>query len=244
MEDADGARAPRAGEPGLGARVLRALEVPVLVAVPVALVACAALGAVGSAGLSLGVALVAVALLMAGFEASRPELRQLMPTVVLGAVAAAGRVLFAALPEVKPVSAVAIVAGACLGRRSGFMVGALAALVSNMFFGQGPWTPWQMYAWGLVGYVAGVLADHGLLASRRAACALGLASGPLYGLILNAWHVVGYVSPVTPAAVAAAFAAGLPLDVVHGLATAAFLALAWDPWRTRILRVVRAHELR
>lgn len=223
------------------ARVLSALEVPALAAVPAALLACAALGVGSAAGLTLLVALLGVGLVLASFEASRPALRQLMPTVVLAAVAATGRVLFAAVPDVKPVSAVAIVAGACLGRRSGFAVGALAALASNAFFGQGPWTPWQMYAWGLVGYLGGALSDAGLLRTRRAACALGLASGPLYGLVLNSWHVVGYVSPLTVPGALAAFAAALPLDVVHGVATAGFLALIWEPWRTRIGRAVRAH---
>ena len=137
------------------ARALAALEVPALLAVPTAMVALALAGVPATAGLTLAVALLAVGLMLASFEASRPALRQLMPTVVLAAVAAAGRVLFSPIPDVKPVSAVAIVAGAALGRRSGFAVGAVAALVSNFFFGQGPWTPWQMYAWGLVGYVGG-----------------------------------------------------------------------------------------
>lgn len=78
--------------------------------------------------------------------------------VVLAALAAAGRILFAPIPDFKPVSAIAIIAGVVFGRKSGFMVGALAALASNFFFGQGPWTPWQMYAWGLVGYGARLLA--------------------------------------------------------------------------------------
>ena len=89
------------------------------------------------------VALV-LALFFAGYEASRPGLRQIMPTLVLAALAAAGRILFGPIPDFKPVSAIAIIAGATLGRRNGFMVGALAALTSNFFFGQGMWTPWQM----------------------------------------------------------------------------------------------------
>ena len=141
------------------ARVLAALEVPALVAVPAVLAACAYFQVEQGALLAVAVALVAVGVFFAGFEASRPALRQIMPTVVLAALAAAGRLLFAPVPSFKPVSAVCILAGAVFGRRSGFLVGALAALVSNFFLGQGPWTPWQMYAWGLVGYLAGVLAD-------------------------------------------------------------------------------------
>lgn len=225
------------------ARVLAAAEPLALAAVPVALVCLALAGARATAGVSLVVALLCVGLLLAGFEASRPALRQLMPTAVLAALAAAGRVLFAPLPDVKPVSAVAIVAGAALGRRSGFVVGALAALLSNIFFGQGPWTPWQMYAWGLVGYVGGVLGEKGLLNHAPVLYGWGFLSGIVYGLILNGYHVLGYVQPLTLPAALAACAASLPLDVLHGTATVAFLAAIWLPWGRAIRRVVAKYDL-
>ena len=225
------------------ARALAALEVPALLAVPTAMAALALAGVPATAGLTLAVALLAVGLMLASFEASRPALRQLMPTAVLAAVAAAGRVLFSPSPDVKPVSAVAIVAGAALGRRSGFAVGAVAALVSNFFFGQGPWTPWQMYAWGLVGYVGGVLGEKGLLSRGAVLYSWGFASGLVYGLILNGYHVLGYVQPLTWESALLACAASLPLDVTHGVATVAFLAAIWLPWGRAIRRVVAKYEL-
>ena len=225
------------------ARALAALEIPALLAVPTAMVALALAGVTATAGLTLAVALLALGLLFASFEASRPALRQLMPTAVLAAVAAAGRVLFAPLPDVKPVSAIAILAGAALGRRSGFVVGALAALASNVFFGQGPWTPWQMYAWGLVGYVGGVLGERGLLDRTPALYVWGFASGLVYGLILNGYHVLGYVQPLTWESALLACAASLPLDVTHGVATVAFLAAIWLPWGRAIRRVVVKYGL-
>ncbi|MFR1640313.1 MAG: ATP-binding cassette domain-containing protein, partial [Eggerthellaceae bacterium] len=130
------------------ARLLALLEVPALAAVPLVLGVCAYFQVEQGALLTVVVAFAAVGVFFASFEASRPALRQIMPTVVLAALAAAGRMLFAPVPDFKPVSAICILAGAVFGRRSGFLVGALAALVSNFFFGQGPWTPWQMYAWG------------------------------------------------------------------------------------------------
>ena len=129
-------------------RLLAKLEIPLLLAVP-AVMAAALLAGVEQAALAMLVVVALVlALFFAGYEASRPGLRQIMPTLVLAALAAAGRILFGPIPDFKPVSAIAIIAGATLGRRNGFMVGALAALTSNFFFGQGMWTPWQMYAWG------------------------------------------------------------------------------------------------
>ena len=224
-------------------RVLRALELPALLAVPVVMVATAAAGLDVTAGLTLAVTVLAVGLLFASFEASRPPLRQLMPTAVLAATAAAGRVLFAPIPDVKPVSAIAIVAGAALGRRSGFVVGAVAALVSNFFFGQGSWTPWQMYAWGLVGYLGGVFYDRGALERGWALYAWGFISALMYGAILNGYYVLGFVRPLTWPAVVAAYVAGAPLDIVHGIATAGFLAVIWLPWGRAIRRVVAKYDL-
>ncbi len=225
------------------ARVLAALEVPALVAVPAVLAACAYFQVEQGALLAVAVALVAVGVFFAGFEASRPALRQIMPTVVLAALAAAGRLLFAPVPSFKPVSAVCILAGAVFGRRSGFLVGALAALVSNFFLGQGPWTPWQMYAWGLVGYLAGVLADRGWLDRLPVLFAFGFSSALLYGLLLNGWYVIGFVQPFSWPAALLAFGAALPFDATHGAATVAFLAALYVPWRKKLERIKRKYAL-
>ena len=237
-----GGFAVRAGR-GVGVRVLAALEPVALLAVPAAFVTCAALGVEQSALVTLVAALGAVALFFASFERSRPALRQVMPTVVLAALAAAGRVLFAAIPDFKPVSAICILAGVVFGRRSGFMVGALAALVSNFFFGQGPWTPWQMYGWGLVGYASGLMGERGWLERTGVLLTWGFLSAMLYGLVLNAWYVVGFVHPVTWSAVLAAYAVALPFDTVHGVATVVFLVALFVPWRRKLERIQRKFEL-
>lgn len=249
---------------GAIARVMRALEPVMLVSVPVCLVACAVADVEAAGGLTLLVVACAVCLVLANFEASKPALRQIMPTVTLAGLAAAGRILFAPIPDVKPVSAIAIVGGATLGRRCGFMVGALGALVSNFFFGQGAWTPWQMYGWGMVGYVAGLLAQAGLFgplpgsdgersgarggdphvkAHMAVLMCWGFMSAMMYGLLLNGWYVIAYVRPITWATVIAAYAAGFGLDCVHGVSTMAFLALVWRPWGRAIARVVRKYGL-
>ena len=182
-------------------------------------------------------------MMFVGFETSRPTLRQILPTAVLAAIGAVGRIAFAALADVKPLSAVAIVAGASLGRRSGFVVGALAALVSNVFFGQGPWTPWQMYAWGLIGYFSAIFAEKGLLDPKPKVLVWGFAAAILFGLIMDGMHIVGYVRPFTWPGAAAALLASLPLDCLHGAATVAFLAFVWDPWRRQLKRVLAKYAL-
>lgn len=219
------------------ATVLRKLEVPFLVAVPLVLGLCAYLQFDQTALLTLVVAVAAIGVFFASYEASRPSLRQIMPTVVMGALAAAGRILFAPIPDFKPVSAICIVAGVVFGRRSGFMVGALAALVSNFFFGQGPWTPWQMYAWGLVGYLAGVLADQGAFDRKPVIYVYGFLSALLYGFLLNSWYLVGFVHPITWPSAVVTYAAGFPLDCVHGVATVVFLLVIFIPWRRKLERI-------
>lgn len=232
------------------ARALAAAEAPLIAAVPCVMFALVATGAAQSALIMLAVVVLVLAIFFAGYEASRPALRQIMPALVLAALAAAGRILFAPVPDFKPVSAIAIIAGATLGRRQGFMVGALAALTSNFFFGQGMWSPWQMYAWGLVGYLGGVLSDAGILARpnggpRRAVlAAVGFLSAMVYGIIINAYDIIGFVQPLTWQGALARVAAALPFDIMHGLATMVFLLVLWVPWTRRISRIVTRYDLR
>lgn len=232
------------------ARILGAIEVPLLLAVPAVMAAALAFTPASAAGLMLLVVVLVLALFFAGYESARPALRQIMPTLVLAALAAAGRILFGPVPDFKPVSAIAIIAGASLGRRNGFMVGALAALASNVLLGQGMWTPWQMYAWGIVGYLGGVLADHGALTRRdgspRPAGILGVgaASGLVYGAVINAYDIIGFVQPLTVAGALARLAAAVPFDLMHSLSTCVFLVALYAPWTRRIGRIVRKFDLR
>ena len=229
--------------------VLNRLEVPLLLAVPIAMTLALLSGIEQAALLMLAVVALVLAMFFAGYEASRPGLRQIMPTLVLAALAAAGRVLFGPIPDFKPVSAIAIIAGATLGRRNGFMVGALAALTSNFFFGQGMWTPWQMYGWGLVGYVGGALAHAGVFdrsdgtVRMPALLAYGFLSAMLYGAVVNTYDIIGFVQPLTWQGALARLASAVPFDMMHGLSTCVFLVALYKPWCRRIKRVVLKYDL-
>lgn len=233
------------------------IEAMALVSVPIVLAAAALTGFSQTALLSFIVVLAALGIFLASYEKGGARVSEAMPTVVLAAAAAAGRMVFAALPSIKPVSAIAIIAGVTLGRRGGFMTGALAALVSNFFFGQGPWTPWQMYAWGLVGYGAGLLAQlgafgraqdagpgRGRLRDRMGMAALlayGFIASVLYGWILNIWSVLGFLHAGLNFELIAVYASSLPFDVAHGTATVIFLLALYLPWRKKITRVVERY---
>lgn len=237
-----GESAPRNGSPAnRRAYSQMALEIAAIAAPPVLMAVCGVFGFSRFALFSLMVVASSVAVFLLGYDRSRPAATELIPITVLAAVAVAGRILFAPVPSFKPVSAVAIIAGVVFGRRSGFMVGALAGLVSNFFFGQGPWTPWQMYAWGLVGYLAGVLEHMGVFRHRPLLLAYGVASGLLYGLVINLWSIVGFFHPQDAAQFIALMAAAVPLDVLHGAATALFLSVAYYPWHRKFERLKRKY---
>jgi hypothetical protein len=107
--------------------------------------------------LALGIILAALALIIVRFEGRRPRAREIVVLAVMTALAVVGRAAFFMLPQFKPVAAIIIIAGVALGAESGFLVGVLTAFVSNFMFGQGPWTPFQMLAFGLIGLLAGLL---------------------------------------------------------------------------------------
>lgn len=213
-------------------------EVVALVAVPLVLGVCALGGIQQTALLTLVVATLSVVPFFASFERAKPRPRDFMPIVVLAAIAAAGRILFGPLPNVMPVTALVIIAGACFDREAGFLTGALSALASNMFFGQGPWTPWQMYGWGLVGFVAGALFFHRAKeVPLWTVLGFGFMSSLVYGLVLDSWTVVGFISPLTWKGALATYSAGAPFNIAHAASTVLFLALLYRPWVRKIERV-------
>jgi energy-coupling factor transport system substrate-specific component len=183
---------------------------------------------------ALATALGAAALVVAGvawFESGTDSTRELAVIATLAAAAAAGRVLFAAVPGVQPVTVIAIVAGASLGARAGVATGALAAFVSNLFLGQGIWTPQQMLGWGACGAVGALLAP--VLRNRWALAAVAAVLGFAFSVSMDVWLWYGF-SPHTFAALAAVVGRGLWFDVSHAVGNV-MIALAAGPELRRML---------
>jgi energy-coupling factor transport system substrate-specific component len=151
------------------------------------------------------------------FENRKVEGREMVLLAILAAIAAVSRIPFAAIPNVQPTTFVVIMSGYVFGAESGFLVGATAALVSNLFLGQGPWTPWQMMAWGLIGLLAGWLKDYGLLKTRFALCFYGLASGYLFGFLMNLWLILSMIHTFNLKQMAVLYSASLYFDTAHAL---------------------------
>ena len=183
---------------------------------------------------ALATALGAGALVVAGvawFESGTDSTRELAVIATLAAAAAAGRVLFAAVPGVQPVTVIAIVAGASLGLRAGVATGALAAFVSNLFLGQGIWTPQQMLGWAACGAVGALLAPA--LRNRWALAAVAAVLGFAFSVSMDVWLWYGF-SPHTFAALAAVVGRGLWFDVSHAAGNVV-IALAAGPELRRML---------
>lgn len=221
----------------------RALEVAGLVLLPVVMAVSAAFGIDqgGAAGIIASAA--SVGLFFLSYEWGRPALRETMPVVVMAALAAAGRIIFAFIPSVQPMTAVVIMTGCLFGRRSGFMVGALAGLVSALFLGMGAWTAWQMYSWGLIGWLAGVLSAVGVFSRKGVVFAYGLASGLLYGLVMNIWSMLAFYHPESFAQMLVIWAPAIPYDMTHGISTVVFLVLLWAPWHRKLKRLKKMYGL-
>jgi energy-coupling factor transport system substrate-specific component len=185
---------------------------------------------------------VVVASLAAAFwwyERSHPPAKLIAVIATLAALAALGRDAFAAIPDVKPITAIVLVSGLAFGMRPGFAIGAVSALASNILLGQGPWTPWQMLGWGLVGVFGALL--RRLLGEQPSALALGLAcalGAELFNLFLNIYTWTGTGSH-TLAAYGVVLGAALAFDLTHVGASFAF-GFAFGPVLLRMLVRVRA----
>lgn len=188
--------------------------------------------------ISILIILEAFAAFFAAFEKRKPEAREIVVISVMAAIAVAGRAAFYAFPEFKPVLAVIIVTGIAFGGETGFLTGCMAGFVSNFMFGQGPWTPWQMFGFGIVGFLAGAVFRSEIIPKNRITVAVfGAASALLiYGPILNTASVLMTMSSVTPTALLASMAAGLPMDTVHAFSTAVFLWFLAKPLTEKLER--------
>lgn len=173
------------------------------------------------------------------FEGRRPKAAELAVTATLCAIAIAGRAAFFALPFFKPMLAVVIVSAAALGPETGFVVGAVTMLVSNMMYGQGPWTPWQMLALGACGLAAGLVFYTAKASKKRIwLCLFGWVSAVvIYGGIMNPASVLMYQAEPNLQMALAAYVTGFPTDLTHAAATVLLLWLLGPAMLRRLERI-------
>lgn len=166
----------------------------------------------------------------ARFEVRKITSREIVILAILAAIAAVSRVPFAPLPSVQPTSFVIIITGLVFGAESGFIVGAVAAIVSNIFLGQGPWTPWQMYAWGMIGMTAGLLRNTWWMKQMWGKLLFGFVWGYLFGWFMNFWIIVSAIENFTWEFFVSIYIASIYFDLAHGLSNVFFLFIFSASW--------------
>ncbi len=178
-----------------------------------------------------------IAAFFVSFEGRKPSAREVTVIAVLCALGVAGRAAFFMLPQFKPVLALTIIVGAAFGGESGFLVGAMTMLTSNLLFSQGPWTPWQMLAMGLCGFFAGILFSR-RRPTRLGLCIFGaLEAVIVYGGIMNLSSALTAQTAPTQQTILAYYLTGFPMDLVHAAATALFIYLAAPSMLEKLERV-------
>ncbi len=173
------------------------------------------------------------------FEKRKPQARDLVIIAVLSAIAVAGRAAFFMVPQFKPVVAIVIIAGVCFGAEAGFLVGAMTGFVSNFFFGQGPWTPWQMFCFGIIGFIAGILFQKGILKKGKWPLCIfgGLATFFIYGGIIDLGSLLIFTSDFSWPALLATYVSGFWFNIVHAVATVFFLFILARPMIEKLDRI-------
>lgn len=174
------------------------------------------------------------------FEGRKPKPRELVTISVLCAIGIAGRSLFFMLPQFKPVLALTVIAGVAFGGETGFLTGAVTMLASNILFSQGPWTPWQMFAMGIIGFLAGVLFKKGWLRRSRISLSVfgAFSAVIIYGGIMNpAAALMVSAENITLTKLLAYYVTGLPMDLIHAFGTVIFIMFAAEPMLEKMDRI-------
>ncbi len=182
--------------------------------------------------LSFIVAVLAVIFFLTGFEKKNVGSRRIVIVAVMTALCIVGRLI----PFFKPITAITIITAMYLGAESGFLVGALAALISNFYFGQGPWTAFQMLAWGMIGLVAGYLAKP-LKKNKIFLLLFGLLSGILYSFVMDLWNVLWYNGSFHMGLYLSAIITAIPHTILYTVSNVVFICLFAKPFGEKLERI-------
>ncbi len=171
------------------------------------------------------------------FEKGRRTGRELVVIAVMCAISVVGRIIFAPIPGFKPVSAIVIITGTALGAEAGFITGAMTALASNVFFGQGPWTPFQMFAWGITGFLSGLIFFGKKKKSMFALISAGALGGVLFSLIMDVWTTVSISGQFIFGEYVLYIVAAIPVTIEYAASNVIFLIVLTKPFTEKLERI-------
>lgn len=177
------------------------------------------------------------------YEKKEGSIRRMVVLAVMVAISVVGRLIFAVLPGFKPVTAIVVIAAIYMGSESGFLIGSLSAIISNMFYGQGPWTPFQMLAWGGLGLIAGLPVMQKILQKRVILAVYGFLAGFGYSAIMDIWTVLSFDGSFSLARYLTVQVIALPVSIEYAISNVVFLMLGIGPIGRKLKRINIKHGI-
>jgi len=180
------------------------------------------------AWVTLCVSVLACVPFFMSFEKGKANAKTLIMIAVITALSVVGRIIFSPIPGFKPVTAIVLLAGVYFGSEAGFVTGALTAVISNFYFGQGPWTSFQMFVWGFIGFLAGLFASR-LKKSKLLLILFGAFSGVLFSLLMDIWSAIWADGRFNLSRYFAAVSSSVPFTVTYVVSNVVFLLIMVVP---------------
>ncbi len=172
------------------------------------------------------------------FEKGKNGAREAVIIAVMTAFSVIGRIIFAPIPSFKPVTAITVISGIALGAESGFLVGSLSAVVSNMYFGQGPWTPFQMVSWALIGFISGLIFSKRKKRPGKITLSLmGILGGVLFSLMMDVWTVLSIDGYFNLARYYACILTSFGTMAIYAVSNVIFLLILTNPFLSKLDRI-------
>lgn len=187
--------------------------------------------------ISILVAFLACVPFFIRFESKKPKARELVIIAVMTTISVVGRLAFSLVPGFKPVTAITVITGVSLGAEAGFLTGAMSAIISNILFGQGPWTPFQMLVWGLIGFIAGLLSKLNIMQNKIVLSLYGIFSGVIFSLVMDVWGVLAIDHSFNFARYIATVITSLPFMVIYAVSNVVFLLMLSSPIGKKLDRI-------
>ena len=187
---------------------------------------------------------LAIVIFVRSFERKKPGTKDVVLLSVMISLAVVGRLVFFMIPQFKPCAAIVIIAGIMLGKQAGFLSGVMTAFISDMFFGMGPWTLWQMIGFGLIGLISAIIFNQERIEkmggfAKLILCTYGfLVTFLLYGLLMDTATVFMVTDKPKLSTFIATYSAGIVFNMIHGISTFIFLYLMANPLSKKIKRVL------
>ena len=188
--------------------------------------------------------ILAIVIFVRSFERKKPGTKDVVLLSVMISLGVVGRLVFFMIPQFKPCAAIVIITGIMLGKQAGFLSGVMTAFISDMFFGMGPWTLWQMIGFGLIGLISAIIFNQERIEkmggfAKLILCTYGfLVTFLLYGLLMDTATVFMVTDKPKLSTFIATYSAGIVFNMIHGISTFIFLYLMANPLSKKIKRVL------